>query len=94
MSYISAGAKLDTGDGEPQWIKTKKALKEALKNNPGDVLIVNLSAALTGEWAQPEYRANEMPEGVTAQVAGPDPERRRNWFASVKIVDGEAKVTA
>lgn len=91
MPYISSGAKIDLGDGQgPRWCPTKKKLREMLAAHPGDVTIVTIGLGSTGQ-----HRASELPDdGSVYQVAGPDPENKRNWFAQVKIVGGKAAVTA
>lgn len=88
--YLSSGAKIDLGDGDgPRWCPTKRRLKEMLAEYPGDVTIVTL-----GLGPSIEARASELPAEHVYQVAGPDPENDRRWFAQVKVIDGVARVTA
>lgn len=61
-------------------IQTKKALKEALRENTSSVYFDGTSMHDT----VPGYRGNEIPEGVTLSVVGPDPFTKRTWYALVK----------
>lgn len=93
MTYVNVGARLDTGEGEPARVRTKKALREALAGHPCDVHFDNTSVVIvTGQ--QREYRASELPAGYRFQVVGPDPYADRKWYATVELKDGTPKVTA
>jgi hypothetical protein len=72
-------------------IKSKTALKRLLAESPADVLFDVFDINHTGPR---EYRASEIPDGVAFQVAGPDPETSRVWYASVSLVNGVPKITA
>jgi hypothetical protein len=58
--------------------RTKKALKEAVVQSPDEVFVEETS--LFGD--QFEGWLNEAPEG-RYYVVGPDPERKRAWFATI-----------
>lgn len=92
MTYINVGARLDTGSGAPPRITTKKALRDALRDNPGDVRFDNTHYPVA-DWQQKVYRADELPEGIKFSVCGPDPYTDRKWFATVQLKDGQPKVT-
>lgn len=96
MGYRSSGVYLmDAVDkvtkefGGKHRIKSKTMLRRLLDEYPTDVMIDTFGI---GGYAV--YRASEIPEGETFQVAGPDPETSRVWYASVKLIDGAPKVTA
>lgn len=59
--------------------KTKKALRDALKERPRDVTLESTSA-FPGQYSGP---AAELPGNVSFVVVGPDPYTRRDWFARV-----------
>lgn len=76
MSYINVGARINGVR-----VKTKKALREALRDAPNTVEFDSTSPM------GPQFngRADTMPGGgVTLTVVGPDPYTKRTWFASVK----------
>lgn len=74
MSYVQGGAAF------PGTKNTKTALKAAIKEDPSKVRLY-----CTSEMG-PQFSdtADKLPEGVTFNVVGPDPYRRRDWYASVK----------
>lgn len=76
MSYVNVGA-LVTGRPVP----TKKALKEALSQDLTSVEFYSTSHM----GPQHNGPVTELTPGVVLTVCGPDPERKRNWWASVKI---------
>lgn len=83
------GVYIDTdGTGDYDRPATKKALREALAANPGAVAVEATS------WFGNEYDgpASEMPEGVPVYVVGPDPHRRRNWYAVLTRKGGTVAV--
>lgn len=93
-TYINVGATFDTGNGDgPVRVKTKAALRKALDEAPGDVMF-DVTSMLVAPGAPKHYRGDEVPDGVTLSVVGPDPYEARVWYASVKLRNGEAKVTA
>lgn len=87
--YINVGAKFDDGSGAgPVRVRSKKTLKDALKGHAGDVVFDNTAMTLgNGEHlggGQAEYRGDEVPEGVSLSVVGPDPYTDRRWYATVQ----------
>lgn len=58
---------------------TKKALKEAIKERPTAVWLFSTSAF--GGWSG---FASDLPPGATFNVIGPDPYKKRSWYATVK----------
>lgn len=76
MSHDQGGAHLLPQIRRPA---TKKALREALLADPASVRLVTTSAF--GGFAG---RATELPAGLTFNVVGPDPYRKRSWYASVE----------
>lgn len=73
MGYVNCGAYVN--GTRP---KTKKALKEAMANDPSHVrfdstsMFDNLHCTGVG-----------IPEGTTLSVVGPDPYTKRSWYATV-----------
>jgi hypothetical protein len=59
--------------------ETKKQLKEAVRDIPHKVYLKSTSNF--GGWSG---RADELPKDMEFLVVGPDPYRRRNWYATVK----------
>lgn len=82
MTYVSSGVKVDT-DGKFEWCKTKKALRETLASAPDKILVVTF-----GLGGHSPVAPGDMVAGTRYQVAGPDPERRRNWYATLENRDG------
>lgn len=74
-TYVQGGA---------DWIcagrKTKKALREMIHSNPGDVRLF----ATSSMGPQFSGTADELPEDMQFNVVGPDPYTRRDWYATVK----------
>lgn len=71
--------------------RTKKALKEALKERPTEV-----SFDATSMFAQVgSYQLDDLPgSGIKLSVTGPDPYTARNWYATVEVkADGTVKVS-
>lgn len=96
MQYHSSGAylldpveKVTKEFGGKHRIKSKAAFKRLLAEQPGDVMIDTFGVGGTNV-----YRASEIPEGHAFQVAGPDPQTSRIWYASVTLVNGHPKITA
>jgi hypothetical protein len=75
MAYINVGAYV--GMQRP---KTKKALREAMRDDPHNVIFEQTSL-FTNEFPR-SFTGNDLP-AATLVVAGPDPERKRSWFANV-----------
>lgn len=82
MSYINVGV-------EPPYNKTKKALKEGVAREPGNVRFY--STALFGQ--QFNGTAEEVPEGVVLTCVGPSPATKRSWYASVEKKNGKVVVS-
>lgn len=75
MDYINVGAFLPNGS-RPH---TKAALKAALAAQPAETTFDTTSALDP----QTVYVGDGIPPGVTLQIVGPDPYRKRTWYASV-----------
>lgn len=88
MAYINVGA---TVLGERP--RTKKALKEAFVLNPANVELDQTSPHTQGGDVPSRLRGNEIPEGYTFQVTGPDPYTSRKWYASIRRVGDTVTVT-
>lgn len=58
---------------------TKKALRDAIAADPSRVTF-EATSLFGDEYDGP---ADGLPDGVTVYVTGPDPYRRRNWYANV-----------
>jgi hypothetical protein len=81
MAFINVGQRNAT---------TKKALREAIVDDPASVLLYGtspLGAQFEGETAA------DCPEGVKLQVVGPDPYSRRNWYATIENRGGKIVVS-
>jgi hypothetical protein len=78
MGYENVGARVN---GERP--KSKKALKEAVRDNPGSVTFDPTSLFTT---ALEDFRADRGNDwhGVILTVTGPDPYTSRKWYATVK----------
>jgi hypothetical protein len=61
-------------------VKTKKALKEAVAQQLPNLWFENLNF---GGFTQ-DVRMTEFPHNIRVDVVGPDPERDRRWYATVK----------
>ncbi|MFJ1700443.1 hypothetical protein ACIOHC_36230 [Streptomyces sp. NPDC088252] len=85
MGYINVGAYID---GERP--KTKKALTDALANNPGSVRF-DRTSPLDGSDGK-AIAGDAIPETDTLTVTGPDPYTSRKWYASVKRTPTGPKV--
>lgn len=60
---------------------TKKAIKEALRDNPGTVTLDNTS--MFGGYSGPVLAA----PGATYTIVGPDPYQRK-YFGNITVIDG------
>jgi hypothetical protein len=58
-------------------LKTKTALKGAIKNAPENVQFYGTANGFCGT-------VHDVPEGTTLCVVGPDPYNDRRWYANVK----------
>lgn len=59
--------------------KTKAALKAAIKDDPKSVYLYATSS-MGPQFSGP---ADQLPEGTDFIVVGPDPFRKRDWYANV-----------
>jgi hypothetical protein len=59
---------------------SKKAMKEAIKADPSKVYFYTTSM-FPPQW---NGSAAELPDDLVLSVVGPDPERKRSWYASVE----------
>lgn len=75
--YIQGGANFPVPADKK---KSKKLLKELLKENPSAVTLFATSQ-MGPQYAGP---ASGLPDNVTFNVVGPDPYTKRDWYASVK----------
>jgi hypothetical protein len=80
MPYINVGAYDTSGEGHVRF-KSKKALREAMKESPGTVLFD--STELRGNYVDKVIRGDELPSGVHLTVTGPDPYTARKWYADI-----------
>jgi hypothetical protein len=85
MRYINCGARGPDG----QWYRTKKALREALKEHPEKVSFERTSLY---DAAEGELTGTTVPEGVTLTVTGPDPYCNRKWYGNV-VTKADGSVT-
>lgn len=76
MTQIQGGAESDRGGN----IQTKKALKEAVASDASTIFLY--STGLGG----PQFNglASQLPDDMEFLVVGPDPFKKRNWYATVK----------
>ncbi len=79
MPYINVGATISG-----QRPKSKKALREALRDAPGTVEFDGTSPL------GPQFSGGvaDIPDGATLSVCGPDPYRKRDWWANVSRTSG------
>ena len=68
---------------------SKKAVKEAIAANPS-----NVSAEATNLFGN-EFSGpiSEMPDGTTITFVGPDPYTKRNFYGTIKKVNGKITVS-
>lgn len=60
--------------------KTKKALTEALRDNPASVRFDRTALFDEGD----NIKGDDIPAEITLTVTGPDPFTARRWYASVR----------
>ena len=84
MAFYEVHATINGAD-----IKSKKALIEAIKTDPNSVHFKGVSMFNTDV---PE-RVSQIKHGITLQPVGPNPYSNRKWYANVKIVNGQVKVS-
>jgi hypothetical protein len=76
MSYLNVGASIG-GDR----VGTKKVLRETMRLDPSLVTFDRTSEM--GPDAPWTFTGDQLPPGLTLSVVGPDPYRRRSWYATV-----------
>jgi hypothetical protein len=85
MRYVNGGVRwVDS----PAPIRTKKALREAVKIDPSEVTFYPTAAEWFGPETRWEGRLSEVPVGVSLSICGPDPYTRRSWYAQVSRSKG------
>lgn len=84
--FVNVGAK----DRDGRRFRTKRALREALDFAPSEVLF-DCTEHHTS--ALPMYCADSIPTGVRLVVVGPDPYRKRDWYANVVQHGGKPRLT-
>jgi hypothetical protein len=85
-AYLAVQTYVNRREDMPQ---TKKALREHVKGG-GTVWLISSSANTFGGF---EGLATSLPAGTVFTVVGPDPERKRSWYANVECIDGKVKVS-
>lgn len=88
MSHVSAGVKMIDGTE----FRFKKDLQAQLEKEPSEVLFTNFSHGLGP--GEAEYRGSELDPALSYQVAGPNAETNRRWFACVQVKDGKPVIVA
>lgn len=86
MSSVNCGAYVNS-----KRPKSKKALKEAIKNDPHRVTFDPTS--IFDAKTSTSYYGDAIPNGVSLSVCGPDSYTLRKWYATVTTVNGNVKVT-
>lgn len=77
MTYVNVGALSRDGVRYP----SKKALREALKADPSEVIFDPTS--ILGPITE-SICGDSIPQGVKLSVCGPDPYESRKWFATAE----------
>ena len=85
--YINVGVRWTADHSH---VPTKSALKGAIKNNPSSVYFYNTSPL--GTQLQGTPTGEDIPEGVSFSVCGPDPRNTREWWAQV-FLNSKGRVT-
>ena len=76
MAYVNCGAYVN--GVRP---KTKKALKDAMANNP---MCVTLDPTSAFDIAQRSISGSILAPNINYSVCGPDPYENRKWYANIK----------
>lgn len=79
MSFINVGARTNTGED----FKSKKALKEALKNAPETVVFFTTSA-FEASHAWIATTPGVIRPADTLSICGPNVYKNRKWYANYK----------
>ena len=69
--------------------KSKKALREALQSHPGHV---ELDPTSLYDLDSAPRTVDELTEGTTLYVVGPDPYKDRRWYATVTVTERPRKI--
>lgn len=69
--------------------QSKKAVKEAVQQDPTSVVVERTSIFHTGP---AELPVSELPDGIYPFV-GPDPYRRRNFYGALTVAGNIVRVT-
>lgn len=69
-------------------VRTKKALREALRERPQDVTIMDGSLPPFRAYSGP---VTTMPEGAVVYIVGPDA-RERKWYANLERLGSELRL--
>lgn len=100
MPYGTYSAMIETVDehGLKHWrlVKTKKELKETVKEAPERITITDLSLMGSGTpRGQVMFNATEIVAGTFfGTIVGPDPHNKRDWYAKIERTEtGKLKVT-
>lgn len=84
--FINVGAKDNTSKKD---FLTKKALKEAIKENPANVYVYG-----TSDFAPTNGTLDILDKGHKYSVCGPNPYNSRKWYATIEITaSGAIKVS-
>lgn len=86
MTFIEVKA-MDYRTGET--FKSKAAMKRAIAEAPQYVKLMSVSSLGGSFHGSP----NELTEGTTLVVVGPDPYTDRKWYGNIKRVKGVIKVS-
>lgn len=70
--------------------RSKKAIKEAMKEAPSSVTWQNDAAF--GETAGSRFAGDRLPD-MNDTFVGPDPFRDRKFYGQIKVVDGKVTIT-
>lgn len=80
--YVNVGAQYNADKSD---IPTKKALKDAIKADPGKVYFYP-----TSDFAGLPGTLDILEKGVKYSVTGPNPYTSRKWYATVEITHSGA----
>jgi hypothetical protein len=85
MSYLNTGAYVS--GSRPA---SKAALKRALLADPASLSFDKTAAFFNGEGT---LTLADLEPGLKLTVTGPDPYVKRNWYATVELVNGKVRIT-
>lgn len=75
MSYLNVGVNYANGKEVP----TKKALREAMRNSPDQLVFYTTSSMFDGHKS---FFGDDLPK-TNLSVVGPDPFNYRKWYATI-----------